>query len=159
PLQGDLRQVTPAEVQWAERVTAAPGAAGMGSTPAPLGAIPEPGQTVTFSPVYFPGTTDAASATSVTVGPGEERSGIDLAVQLVPTARLSGTVLDPSGQPPQSAQLQLQSSETNSMDIVSAVLGQLGGVRAGADGKFSMNGVTPGRYTLLVKGQPKPEGA
>ena len=58
------------------------------------------GQNAAYAPVYFPGTTDAGVAGSVTIGVAEERSGIDLQLQLVPTATVEGTVVSPDGTVP-----------------------------------------------------------
>ena len=44
-------------------------------------------------------------ATTVTIGPGEERTGVDFQLQLVRTAKIEGTVVVPDGIPPQSVQL------------------------------------------------------
>jgi hypothetical protein len=49
------------------------------STPTPL--IPDP-PTIGFAAVYYPGTTVAQDAASVTINPGEERSGVDFMVAL-----------------------------------------------------------------------------
>ena len=82
---------------------------GAGSTPP--GVPPPPPQprdeyqTVGYTAIYYPGATTPASAASVTLGPGEERTGVDFTVQLVRTARIEGSVVVPPGVSPQSVQL------------------------------------------------------
>ena len=47
--------------------------------------------------VFYPSVSSAGEAAIVTVGSGEQREGIDIVMQLVPTARVSGTVVGPDG--------------------------------------------------------------
>jgi hypothetical protein len=119
------------------------------------------GRSVAYAPTYYPGTNDAATASLVTVGAGEERLGIDFAFRLTPTATISGRIALPGGQAPKSpwARLELQASPTtNFIDrmIGVATTGGFGDAafRVDADGKVSVPGVPPGRYLLKVSGSP-----
>ena len=58
-------------------------------------------QRVSFAPVFHPGVTDIAAAATVLVGVSEERSGIDVMMQLVPTATISGRIDFAGGALPQ----------------------------------------------------------
>jgi hypothetical protein len=60
--------------------------------PTPYKPINEPRLSVGFAPVFYPGTVVRSRAVTVTVGPGEQRAGVDFDVQYVPTATVSGTV-------------------------------------------------------------------
>ena len=60
---------------------------------------------VGYAPVYYPGTTSPASATPITIGIGEERTGVDMSLSLVRTAKIEGTIVTPAGVNPQSVQL------------------------------------------------------
>src|SRR5579864_2773710 len=113
----DVLQLTPEDLQSARRAlqpgqspspapAAAPGAPG-GST----GTV-HTGPTVGYAPVYYPGTFEASSATAVTVGANEERSGVDFALILAHTARVQGVVLEPDGRPSPGGQIQLNSTST-----------------------------------------------
>ena len=65
-------------------------------------AVPPPpvnGRVQVYPPTYHPSTLAAAQAPLITVGAGEDRSGIDIQLQPVTTARVSGTVIFPSGAP------------------------------------------------------------
>jgi protocatechuate 3,4-dioxygenase beta subunit len=94
------RVVTAAELQWASAqlqggagAGAARGAGSGGDTG------PERGPSVSYSRLYYPGTPDPSGAGVIVVEPGQERSGIDIALRLMPVARLTGTMLLPDGTP------------------------------------------------------------
>jgi hypothetical protein len=148
----DLRQVTSAEIVWADRMTTAPTTAG-GPPPA-LDASPDPARPTTYAPVYFPGTTVPDEASVITLGLGEEKTGVDLTMQLVPTARLTGSVIDPEGRPQDGMSVSLRSAQGAATDIVSRLMGGGGGITQGG-GNFMLNSVKPGRYTLQVRGTPR----
>jgi hypothetical protein len=140
----EVRQVTPAEVAWAAQQfqPIRPGSAAPAS-------VPSPPRSMGYAPVYYPGTTDPAAAATLNVGPGEERSGVDFALQLVPVARIEGTLVAPDGQPPQTAQV------TMTMSGSAALVRPNVQVRPTADGKFSATGVMPGHYTLSARAAPR----
>jgi protocatechuate 3,4-dioxygenase beta subunit len=100
-----------------------------------------------FASAFYPGTRDVSGAMSVSVGVGEERSGIDFHLQLVPIGRISGLVTGPDG-PVAGVEVQL------------ADRGQPAGVgvrsaRAGKDGVFTFNGVAPGQYAVFANATTK----
>jgi hypothetical protein len=98
-----------------------------------------------YAPVYYPGTTSPASAAAVTVGPGEEKSGVDFQYQVVPVARVDGIVTTSSGQLPPNVTLSLVNTGFNVPGI------SPGGARADAQGNFRINNVPPGQYTLVAR--------
>jgi protocatechuate 3,4-dioxygenase beta subunit len=152
---GDARQMTAAELRWAEQTTGRGGAAG------PAASVPPaPGQTMIYSTVYFPGTADASAAATVTIGPGEERSGVSFTTPLVPTARITGTIVDPSGAPIPGAQVQLRSKRAAEglSDIIDSLLTT--SATSAADGSFTLSSITPGEYRLSVRAaEPRPGAA
>lgn len=113
-----------------------------GAAPAP--AVPQ--KPVIYAPVFYPGTPDLSGATKITVGLGEDRTGVDFALQYVPTARVDGLVTGPNGQPVAGA-LVVNTLVTQgfSLDLFRGVLGS---VRTDRNGRFSYEGVPPGRYVL-----------
>jgi protocatechuate 3,4-dioxygenase beta subunit len=150
---GDSRLVTPAEVQWAAP-SGAPGAPGMTGVAA-LGPAPAPGQTVAYASLYFPGTADTNAASVITLGPEETRTGIDLTMAFVPTARIAGTVLDQDGRPMPGAQISLTSAGSSS-DFARLIEGMARSMsRTGADGSFTITGVTPGQYAINARAAPR----
>jgi uncharacterized protein (DUF2141 family) len=107
------------------------------------GSSPPPPRTVTLVPVFFPGTPVAGQATMVTVGTGEERTGVDIQFLYAPTARIEGTVFSPR---PEGVSLSLSSPiTTRTPGIATGFSVQK---RADADGRFSISGVPPGHHTL-----------
>jgi protocatechuate 3,4-dioxygenase beta subunit len=115
----------------------------------PMSAAGPRARAVTATPVFFPGATDVARAARVTLTAGEERTGIDVQLQYVPLAIVSGSVqVTPGMTPP---------------IIAMARLGEIGGPdpvttsRADADGRFTFNAVRPGQYMLIARaGQASP---
>jgi hypothetical protein len=165
---GDLRPTSAADVEWARQVaqqssvTSAPGARGVASGSPSSPPPPPSGQPVAYAPTYYPGTPDVTAATVVTLGPNEERLGIDFSTTLVPVASISGRVTGPDGQPPRNPQASLQlttSSSTTVIDTLSAIGSGMFGVRVGADGRLSGSGIMPGRYRLIVRGSPAGEAS
>ena len=147
----EVRPMTAAELAWADRVVA--GAAGAATTAAPNVAPAPPGApTVAFAPVYYPGTSIAADATVITLGPNEERAGLDFSLQLVPTARVRGRVVDTDGRPQPNLSVSIRPTRADGLDLFSSLLNGSG--RTGPDGVFTVEGVKPGGYTLTVKATP-----
>ena len=94
------------------------------------------------APVYYPNTTDLARASRVAVAAGEERPGIDIQIQYVPVATVSGLLATTPG------------SHTA---VTLARAGQIAGAESSrvshtdADGRFSFTGVPPGQYLLIAQ--------
>jgi hypothetical protein len=140
-----LRQTPPSEATWAERYTR-----GSSSGEPNAGNAPPAGRFVVPAPIFYPGTADIASARVITIAPGEERSGIDLMMEYVPTSRLSGKVFDPDGQPKPGVTVRLNGKVGSSfMDMFGAMVGR--GGRTDEEGTFGIDGVPPGEYTLTAQ--------
>jgi uncharacterized protein (DUF2141 family) len=102
-----------------------------------------------MAPVFHPSATDVARATRVTVEAGEERSGIDLQLQYVPLATVSGIapVMVPGATP----------------TVILVRMGETAGVEparnarsSGPDGAFTIVGVPPGRYMVMTRSAAPP---
>lgn len=144
-LPGDLRQTTEQSVQAALQQGRASGAG------AAIPALAK-GPAVTYAPIFYPGATSAANATTVKVGAGEERIGIDMQLQLVPTATIEGVVVHPDGTAAPDAQLTVVGTEqAGPMSIMSNVASMFGGNRPKTDGSFSLTGIAPGQYTVVAR--------
>src|SRR5262249_23684848 len=103
-------------------------------------------QTVAYAPVYYPGTIAPGSATTVTLAVGEERGGVDFQLQLVPTARVEGTISSSTGSIPQGVQIQITPMGQANMPNMPGMNTNM--TRVNQDGRFSFNGITPGQYTI-----------
>ena len=131
--------VTDAQARWAQ---------------SPAGAAPPAGRPMEYTPIYFPGVTNARAATRVAVTAGEEHGNIGFALQIVPTATIAGTLIDHTGQPLTAATVTLYPRKTDQPDASDAVFtsGAITLPRATvAAPKFSIAGVAPGEYTLVAR--------
>jgi hypothetical protein len=96
-----------------------------------------------YAPVYYPGTTLAAAAQTVTLGVSEERQAVDVSLQLVPLTRVSGVVTGAAG-------------TAGSVLVVLTATGTPvpppgpRTARLGPDGRFSFSAVSPGSYTVMA---------
>jgi hypothetical protein len=102
-----------------------------------------------YAPTYFPGTPMLASASTVRVGPGEERTGIDIQVQAVRAGHIRGTVDVPPG-----LKAAVQISLSNSDPAMAGLPMQ--NTRANPDGTFILRSVAPGNYTVMAQTVPAP---
>lgn len=107
-------------------------------------------RTVTFASTFYPGTPIAAQAGILSLGRAEERTGVDFSLQLVPTARVEGTVTLPDGSPaPAGTQVNLLAG--SHVGFPGLPLAGLRSARVEADGSFSFTDVSPGTYTVLAR--------
>ena len=111
---------------------------------------PQGGRPVTYSQVYFPGTTVASQATAITLATAEERGGADIALQYVPTARIEGTVVSSQSgvQPPFS--VMLLANQTG------ADIGTRQSTMTNAEGAFAFRSVAPGPYVVVARASVRP---
>lgn len=133
-------------------VGAAPRVTGIDSAGSELRLIDQRGErTVALSPTYFPGSPVATQAAAVTLRAGEERDGIDFALQLVPTARIEGTVTSVDGAPaPPGTEVSLIASTQTTFPGMS--FAGIRSTRVSSDGVFRFADVSPGAYTILARG-------
>lgn len=145
---GDLQVLSQSEIRRAlAEVGAATTRAQPGSPPPFTPAAPtfnEPRRNVTLAPVFYPGTSDAGNATTITIAAGEERGGVDFQLQYVPTAAVSGIVSTPPGAMPPSVNI------VRSGEALPGVQ-SFRSTRTDADGRFMGGGMMPGKYTVLAR--------
>jgi hypothetical protein len=119
--------------------------------PAPVGSA----GTMIYPHAFHPAASDFPDATVIRLRPGEERTGVDLHLKVVPAFYVSGIVSGPDG-PVSGIGLQLVSgtmplfAEAGGMETATTV--------AGADGRFLFAGVPAGQYTIKALRIP-PAGA
>lgn len=108
---------------------------------------PDPAPTVGYVPVYFPGTPDPSAATTITLTAGEERTGADFVVQAVRFSTISGQVTGPAGEPVSGVTLFAAAPPVDG--AIHAGIPPLGA--SDAQGRFTIRGVPPGRFTVLAR--------
>jgi hypothetical protein len=108
---------------------------------------------VALAQVFHPDTTDVSRATRLTVKAGEERTGVDIQLEYVPLATISGLAPVPDGWSAATVTLARLDDPTG------YPLGHV--ARADADGRFSLASIPPGIYRLFARsaaGGPQPSG-
>ena len=147
-----VRPITESEMQWAQQQLQ--GGSGTAATPSSGGNAPSPAQAVAMAPVYYPGTTVAAQATTITLVAGQERGGVDFGLQTVPTARVAGSIIGLDGQPAATAQVTLvpRVDASAGIDSMMMIESMMMGRTVVTDGKFVVQAVVPGDYTIAVRG-------
>ena len=96
-------------------------------------------------PTYFPGTPELGAAERITLGAGEERAGVDFTLSRAAPIRISGRILDSSGERPArgvSVSLLLDAPDTVSMFMASSAIA--------ISGTFEFTEVLPGRYIVAA---------
>lgn len=113
-----------------------------GTYPEPVGGRPE-----AYAPTYFPNSVDMPSAQLVEVAAGLDTAGIDIRLQKVPIARVSGRVVGPDGQAPSNFQLRVLPTEFSGESV-----------RTGPGGAFEIRNLRPGPRILLAEAKPSGTG-
>jgi hypothetical protein len=113
-----------------------------------IATMPPAGPAQGYAPVYFPGTTSASNAARVALGVSEEKSAIDIPLQVVPFSTIHGFV---SGVSPMPAALSVYLTETGPLTGLGTRT-----ARVDAEGRFFFTGVPPGQYQLFVRSALRP---
>jgi uncharacterized protein (DUF2141 family) len=100
--------------------------------------------------IFFPGVLAAADARLVRVGPAEDVTGINFAVRPVPFTRVSGVLTMPDGRPAEGVQVRLVA--LSGVPLVGLILPSPG--LTDRTGRFTVAGLPPGPYALMVTWPP-----
>jgi hypothetical protein len=116
--------------------TLAPGVYYIRASPPPAGTAVS---TPNVGPTYFPGTTDVARATPITVKAGDVQRA-DFALAPARTYTVNGVVTDEQGNPRREASIAIDADDGLAWIRATG--------RTDAEGRFSIRGLTDGRYVL-----------
>jgi len=100
-----------------------------------------------FATVFYPGTMQASQALSVPVAVGDERTGIDFQLLVVPFGTLSGAVTMPDGSAARTEVQLIDRGQPPGLGVRNA--------RSDANGRFSFTAIPPGQYVVIARGAPK----
>lgn len=122
---------------------------GTGTTPAPG----DDERVLAYPSTFYPGAATIAQAMPIVLASGEDRPRIDLQLRLLPSMRVSGTVMGPDG-PTRNLSVRLlpAGADEFSSDEQFVAATSL----TDANGAFTFLGVTPGAYTLKTLRIPRP---
>jgi hypothetical protein len=99
-----------------------------------------------YAATYYPGTPSPAEAQRVALAVGQELGSVDIQLQPVRLAKISGTAVGSDGAPMANAMVMLMPTMKDAMMMMPG-----GTSRTTKDGQFTLNGVTPGEYSLQVQ--------
>ena len=105
-----------------------------------------------YAATYYPGTGNVAEAQRLTIAPAQTITSINLTLLPIQTARVTGVVLDTMGRPMGGVQL-------NAMQRMGPGGFMASGGRTLDNGTFTINGLTPGEYTISANAPGSPEQA
>jgi protocatechuate 3,4-dioxygenase beta subunit len=108
------------------------------------------GPPVKLAMMFYPGTTDPNGAAVVSLTPGEERAGIDITMQPVPTSRIEGTVMNSAGVPQARHMVVAISGGIQ----LGSLMGLNGVLQSSTDsnGRYQFVGLAPGEYSIVSSG-------
>jgi hypothetical protein len=132
------------EQRWADAVVAAR------RSGAPVPPVPDASPARRSATMYYPGVADPADAQVIELGVAEEREGIDIVMQWLPTSRVSGRLLDDQGRPQPNVAISIRRARPDPFSLFEATSPTSGG-RSQADGTFTIENVLPGEYKLIVR--------
>jgi hypothetical protein len=112
------------------------------------------GQALNVAPTFFPATVDPRQAAPIAVVAGDTREGVDVVMQLVPSARITGRAVAPGDVAPKGLQLSMISPAIRmgfEDRVQNGNLRAVGVVPAKADGSFSQSALAPGHYSYFAR--------
>jgi carboxypeptidase family protein len=110
------------------------------------------GKLLVYETVYH-GASGPGQVGTIALASGEDRTGIDLHLRLVPSVRVSGTVTGPDGPVPN---IGVRLLPTNTDEFASETGLETANAATDAQGVFTFLGVPSGSYSLRVLKMPRP---
>jgi len=121
--------------------------------PVPVQTLPPPAYG--YVPVYFPGTVQSGEASRLRLVAGEERTGVDFTVRLLPAVSIEGVVTASDDSVPQ---ISMSITQTNQIARPNPAFGMVPRLSQPPDrtGRFLYTGVPPGRYVITARSTGAP---
>jgi protocatechuate 3,4-dioxygenase beta subunit len=149
------RQITRADVDWAEAQASSRGAvSSAGSSAARSATRPEAPPVSDPVRVFYPGTVDISAAATISLATGEERTNADFAMQHVSSAIIRGTIAGvdrSSGGFPWVTISQIGVPASTTQNSIT-----WNGSVANGPLPFTTRGLPPGRYRIMARSSPAP---
>jgi hypothetical protein len=126
-----------------------------GASPIRGASVPPPdanGRLMAFAPVYHPSAPAPSQATAIALKAGEDRSGVDLVMKLVPAVTVSGTVSAPAGQ---GSFLSIRLVPASGGDYASEGQAEYSRTISDPAGTFAFLGVPAGQYLIKSRYYPR----
>lgn len=116
------------------------------------GSMPPPGEQNPsgYAPICYPNAIATSGASAVTVGIGEERTAVDLQLQLAPLANVEGTVINSTGAQLTQTNVTLTSDASQGPSMLNL------SARPDAEGRFRISNVPPGQYRVNARSTIQP---
>lgn len=111
---------------------------------------------MTYLTQFYPTALTTKDASIITLRAGEERTGVDLQLRLVPAVQVTGHVAGPNGP---AAFLGLVLFPATAADLVSDGTAESARTISDATGAFTFAGVPPGQYVIKARMFPQPQSA
>jgi protocatechuate 3,4-dioxygenase beta subunit len=103
-------------------------------------------QNAGYAATYYPSTPTPGEAQRISLAVGQELSTVDIQLQPVKLAKISGNAIGSDGKPMSGAMVMLMPAMKDAMQFMPG-----GTSRTDANGNFTLPGVTPGEYSLQVQ--------
>jgi protocatechuate 3,4-dioxygenase beta subunit len=103
-------------------------------------------QSAGYAATYYPSTPTPGEAQRIALAVGQELASVDIQLQPVKLAKISGNAIGSDGKPMTGAMVMLMPAMKDAMQFMPG-----GTSRTDANGNFTLNGVTPGEYSLQIQ--------
>lgn len=107
------------------------------------------GRVISYPTTFYPGATLSSSAQVVPIGPGQDRTGVDIQVIPQATSQVSGTVFDPAGRPLPGVGVRLVNAAWRDLSSPTLDVNSIQGL-TDDEGRFVLYGVAAGSYLVRV---------
>jgi hypothetical protein len=103
-------------------------------------------QNAGYAATYYPGTPSPSDAQRIALGVAQELASVDIQLQPVRLAKITGVAMGSDGKPMGGSMVMLMPASRDALQFMPG-----GTTRTNKDGQFTLTGVTPGEYSLQVQ--------